>query len=180
MKNFSTEIAFILLILIMSSFIIQKDFAGKIMLTVNGSSNTFSDLTHSDSRVSLQDKGISIYILNPKGEGTLVEITMLSNKIYESNSHTFEIGAQPKRAQTIMDIYNKPSEERNETLRFKFRRIDDLEKENYISVHKGKAEVEYDDTSGNISISFNGEDKNGTTLSGSLSLKNPYLIDRRD
>jgi len=179
MKNFIPS--FVIMLLLLSSATIQKraDFSGKLVLKIAGETFTYDAMTRSGSRLSFQDKGIAVYIVNPDGEGTIAQITLLSTEIYNSPSHTYELGneEQPK---TMLDIYNKDPNKNKDILSFKFRRIDKMGTEEYIKLKKGSVKLNYDDKAGNITLNFDGEDKNGTSLSGSLELRDAYLMDRRD
>ncbi|SMG52446.1 hypothetical protein SAMN05661096_03926 [Marivirga sericea] len=155
-------------------------FSGELLLEIDDKKYTYDAMTRSGSRLSFQKKGVSIYIVNPEGKGTIAQITLLSTKIYESKSHTYELGAEDAQPQSIQDLYNKDASKKKDILSFKFRRIDKMEEEEYIRLSKGTVDLEYDDEAPYLKITFQGQDKNGTSLSGSLELDDPYVIDRRD
>lgn len=180
MKNYIKYLA--CLMIIFGSAATQKntDFSGKLLLKIDGETHVYEKMSRTDSRLSFQDKGIAIYIVNSQGEGTIAQITLLSNKIYDSKSHSYELGGKENKPKTMMDIYNKDSSKKKNILNFKFRRIDKMEKEEYLELSKGTVKLEYDDQSGYVKLDFEGEDKNGISLSGFLELKNPYLMDRRN
>ncbi|ADR22449.1 hypothetical protein MATR_37050 [Marivirga tractuosa] len=180
MKTHTSSFVLFLLIFTSGTFPNKTDFSGKLNMKIKGESYTFDAMKRSDSRLSFQDKGIAVYIVNPKGEGTIAEITILSNSIYDMKSHRYELGTKKQKPKTMMDIYNKDSSKNKDILNFKFRRIDQMDQEEYFELSKGTVNLDYDDEAGYFKISFVGEDKNGISISGLLELDNPYVIDRRD
>ncbi|WKV13031.1 hypothetical protein [Marivirga harenae] len=180
MKNKSIYIIFILILFGSAASQKKADFSGKLLLEIAGESYLYDDMTRTDSRLSFQEKGIVVYIVNPTGDGTIAEITILSTKIYNSKIHNFDLGAKKEKPKTMLDIYKSESGKDNDVLNFKFRRIDKMQAEEYIVLKTGKVNLEYADDPSYFKMSFNGKDRDGTLLSGSLELHNPYLMDSRD
>lgn len=164
----------------------STDFVGRLELTMQGESYEFTDMTRVDSRVSFQEKAIAVYITNTNGEGTIAQITIMSPLIYNSTSHTYvnDSGRWLEGSQK-----NDPPKRTEQNLQFKFRRIDNMDEENYINLDQGTANLEYDDEKPVFRLSFEGkdmpsayndEDNEEIAFSGKLILEGAYLMDSRD
>lgn len=164
------------------------EFSGELKLVVAGETFEYDSMTKSDSRLSFQDKGIAVYIENPNGKGTIAKVVIQSPDIYKSTKHNFWEGSTPREKGMSEAEYQKKKEaNRKNILSLKFRRIDNMDEEEYISLDQGSVSLEYDDEAGNFKLTFEGEDKpsynsNGETIafSGTLELKGAYLMDSRD
>jgi len=163
----------------------SSDFIGKLELTIDGESYEFSDMTRTDSRVSFQDNAIAVYVANPKGEGTIAQITILSPKIYESNSHIYvnESNRWLEKGDT-----REPPKRTEQNLRFKFRKIDKMDSEEYLMLDQGTVQFKYNDEEPIFEMTFEGKDTPSAhnreedkeiQFSGKLTLKGAYLMDSR-
>lgn len=169
----------------------DADFSGELNLVIDGETFEYKEMTKSGSRLSFQDKGISVYVENTGGEGTIATVTILSPDIYSSNSHTYTEGPVTREEGMSQEDYEtKRAESRKTNIRLKFRRIDQMEVDNYIELDKGVVNLEYDDENADFILSFEGEDRPSSfnkeedektiKFSGSLKLKGAYLMDSRD
>ncbi len=169
----------------------NTDFSGTLNLVIDDETFEYKAMTKSGSRLSFQDKGISVYVENTDGEGTIATVTILSPDIYNSNSHTYTKGPVTREEGMSQEDYDIERAERKKTnMRLKFRRIDNMEGENYIELDRGEVSLEYDDENADFILSFEGEDRpSGSNkkedektikFSGSLKLNGAYLMDSRD
>ena len=163
----------------------SADFSGYLELTIDGETYKFDELTRSGSRVSFQDEAIAVYVENPNGEGTIAQVTLLSPEIYEGTSHKYV-----KEAGGWKEIKDGSVGDTRQNLSFKFRRIDNMNEENYINLDLGTVEMQYDEKKANFELIFEGEDRPSSfnkekdeklvKFSGKLVLNGAYLMDSRD
>lgn len=163
----------------------SSGFSGYMELTIDSDSFKYDNLTRTDSRVSFQDEAIAVYVKNPDGEGTIAQITLLSPEIYNSTTHTYT----NESGRWLEEGAKQEYERIRQNLNFKFRRIDNMEEENYLSLDRGTVDISYDDEQGNFKITFAGEDRPSAyykedndlvKFSGTLVLEGAYLMDSRN
>lgn len=169
----------------------NADFSGTLNLVIDGETFEYNAMTKRGSRLSFQDKGISVYVENSGGKGTIATVTVLSPDIYKSTSHTYNKGSVGRDEGMSQEEYDSERAERKRhNISLKVRRIDNMEVENYIDLDRGKVNLEYDDENADFILSFEGEDRPSSynkkedektiEFSGSLKLNGAYLMDSRD